>query len=119
MGTVVSIQLVGDDGPTLLERAKEAMLWVGEVERTCSRFDATSELSRLTTQHGQAVPVSAMLGQLLALACATAAAVRPEIRRIPTPPRPGGVAWATMVSVWLMVFSLRSRLFSDAVMGLS
>lgn len=74
MGTVVSIQLVGDDGPTLLERAKEAMLWVGEVERTCSRFDATSELSRLTTQHGQAVPVSAMLGQLLALACATAAA---------------------------------------------
>ncbi len=72
MGTVVSIQLVGTGGASLLDRAKDAMRWVGEVERTCSRFAPSSELSQLTTQHGRPVAVSPMLAQLLMLARATA-----------------------------------------------
>lgn len=74
MGTVVSIQLVGNDRETLQRRARSAMQWVYEVERTCSRFDRESELSRLSAIVGQPVPVSPMLGQLLELALAVAQA---------------------------------------------
>ncbi len=44
----------------------------------------------------------ARLRQLAEQRLATSLALLPEMRRMPTPPRPGGVAWATMVSVVLI-----------------
>ena len=72
MGTVVAIQLVGPDDEALLSRARDAMQWVHDVERICSRFDPDSELSRLCAVVGEPVPVSPLLEHLLDLAVAVA-----------------------------------------------
>lgn len=77
MGTVVSIQVVGHgandhqraDRQSAVERATE---WFLDIERTCTRFDPSSELSRLSTRVGEAVPASAMLFEAVRFALAVA-----------------------------------------------
>jgi FAD:protein FMN transferase len=77
MGTVVTTQVVGHgDTPArhaervdAVERAAE---WFRVVERTCSRFDASSELRQLSQHVGEAVPVSTLLFELLRFALALA-----------------------------------------------
>jgi thiamine biosynthesis lipoprotein len=71
MGTVVSVQLV-DTRTSAAERARTACDWFLTVERCCSRFDADSELSRLSRTVGRDVPVSPLLFELLHAACAVA-----------------------------------------------
>jgi len=65
MGTVVTIHIIGGDGPSdraAHHRAAERALgWFREVERVCSRFQPTSEVSQLSSRVGEPVPVSAML----------------------------------------------------------
>src|SRR5215217_6934287 len=75
MDTGITIQ-VGDD---LAEQDCQHLLdrafgWFREVEAKCSRFDPTSELSRLSAQVGVAVAVSPLLYQALAFAVAVAEA---------------------------------------------
>jgi thiamine biosynthesis lipoprotein len=77
MGTVVSIEVVGH-GASKRERAERvarvgrAADWFREVEKCCSRFDAGSELRRLTDRAGTPVPVSAMLFGAVEFALAVA-----------------------------------------------
>ncbi|MGI8914701.1 MAG: FAD:protein FMN transferase [Chloroflexota bacterium] len=54
---------------TLAERAFQ---WFQTVERTCSRFDPTSEVMQLTARSGQAVPVTPLLFQAVQFALAIA-----------------------------------------------
>lgn len=66
MGTVVSIEVVGHGGSEAqraerAERVARAAAWFHDIEACCSRFDAASELRRLTASAGTPVPVSAML----------------------------------------------------------
>jgi FAD:protein FMN transferase len=71
MGTLVTIQVIGDGADSqqpnfpenglreeLVERAFE---WFRRIEECCTRFDEHSELMQLTTQIGVAVPASAIL----------------------------------------------------------
>lgn len=58
MGTIVTIRVVRAGADEAIERAFE---WFREIEERCTRFDARSELMRLTTQIGVAVPASAIL----------------------------------------------------------
>lgn len=73
MGTVVSIQVVGG-GTTPARRALagQAFAWFREVESVLSRFDADSELRRLTSQVGVPVAASPMLMAALRFALALA-----------------------------------------------
>lgn len=74
MDTLVSIQIVGDPPrPDCAERVKRAYAWFERVEKTCSRFDAESELMRLSGHVGAATPVSPMLFECLRVALAVAA----------------------------------------------
>ena len=80
MGTRVSIDVVPPGGEAEIERA---FGWFHEVEQICSRFDERSELCRLSSQIGVAVPASAILFQsvkfALALAEETAGAFDPTV----------------------------------------
>lgn len=58
MGTTVTIEAVAADHEALIDRA---FAWFHLVEETCTRFDASSELCRLTRAAGVAVPVSQVL----------------------------------------------------------
>lgn len=77
MGTIVTIQVVGHGADTqqaihreqTVERAFE---WFRQVEERCTRFDAQSEVMRLTAQIGVAVPVSAILFETVQFAVAVA-----------------------------------------------
>jgi len=75
MDTLVSMEVVhsslGDDCTPAIERAFD---WFGEVERHCSRFDASSELMALCRLPGQAVAVSPLLYQAIEFGLAVAAA---------------------------------------------
>ena len=78
MGTVVSIHVVGHDANEAERAEREAgvaraLEWFTHVTAQCSRFDPASELSRLTTQVGVAVPVSTLLFESLKFALAVAA----------------------------------------------
>ena len=78
MGTVVTIQVIGHDANEVERAAREAgvaraLEWFTHITTQCSRFDPASELSRLTTQVGVAVPVSALLFESLKFALAVAA----------------------------------------------
>jgi len=77
MNTVITIHVVGS-GATATQRAERAarvaraMDWFTQVERTCSRFDATSELRQLSMHVGVPVTVSPMLFHALHFALAVA-----------------------------------------------
>jgi thiamine biosynthesis lipoprotein len=58
MGTTVTIEVLSPRAASAIDRAFE---WFTAIEATCTRFDAESELMRLTTQAGVAVPASPML----------------------------------------------------------
>jgi thiamine biosynthesis lipoprotein len=77
MGTVVTIHVVGHGTertePTERKQSvDDALAWFHEVERTCSRFDPDSELSRLSTRIGARVPVSELLFEAVRFAIAVA-----------------------------------------------
>ena len=57
MGTLVTIHVVREDSLDAIDRA---FGWFREIEARCTRFDDNSELRRLGTRVGEAVPVSAM-----------------------------------------------------------
>lgn len=88
MGTVVTIEVVGHSA-TSAERAvrgaalDRAVDWFRETEACCSRFDPSSEVSRLASRPGEPVVASPMLmGAVrfaLALANETAGAFDPAI----------------------------------------
>ena len=65
MGTVVTIHIVGGGSPAdraAQHRAAERALgWFREVERVCSRFEPTSEVSALSSRVGEPVTASPML----------------------------------------------------------
>ncbi|HVE32703.1 MAG TPA: FAD:protein FMN transferase [Gemmatimonadaceae bacterium] len=65
MGTVVTIHIVGgaasSDRAAHHRAAERALGWFREVERVCSRFEPTSEVSQLSSRAGEAVPASPML----------------------------------------------------------
>ena len=78
MGTVVSIQVVGHDANEAERSEREAgvaraLEWFTHITAQCSRFDPASELSRLATQVGVAMPVSTLLFESLKFALAVAA----------------------------------------------
>jgi thiamine biosynthesis lipoprotein len=76
MGTVVTIHIVAGESPTdrnARQRAAERALgWFREVEQVCSRFEAESELSRLSSRIGEPVPASPMLFAAVHFALAVA-----------------------------------------------
>jgi len=65
MGTVVTVHIVGGgasaDRAAQHRAAERALGWFREVERVCSRFQPTSEVSALASRVGEAVAVSPML----------------------------------------------------------
>lgn len=77
MGTVVTVQIVGDDrhehDREERHRASEAALnWFRQVEQACSRFDPASELSQLCGRLNQPTPVSALLFEAVRFALVVA-----------------------------------------------
>jgi thiamine biosynthesis lipoprotein len=74
MGTLVSIQIVGDDRPLDQRHAavERAFDWFSSVEACCSRFDPSSELHALIDRPGEAVPVSTTLFEAVRFAAAMA-----------------------------------------------
>lgn len=77
MGTVVTLQIVGHgaDERERTERVQgiaRAVEWFRRVEACCTRFDETSEIHRLTTHIGTAVPVSAIVYEAVRFALALA-----------------------------------------------
>lgn len=73
MSTTISLQLVGElpDAPS---RAADALGWFDLVERSCSRFDQSSELMRLTHTRDGFTPVSPLLFEVLRVARSVAEA---------------------------------------------
>ncbi|MCA0377592.1 MAG: FAD:protein FMN transferase [Gemmatimonadetes bacterium] len=74
MGTVVTIQAHGAPSALLHARLRDALALAHDVERTCSRFAADSELVRLCATHGTPVMVSPLLYGVLEIALAVAEA---------------------------------------------
>ncbi len=75
MDTLVTIEVVHDgDERGAAALAGPAFGWFREVEAICSRFEATSELSRLNNSHAESVKVSPILFQALKFALAVAEA---------------------------------------------
>ncbi len=77
MDTAVTVEVVQpDDGQPSAEACGEAIgrafMWFAEVESACSRFDARSELRRLTLSPGRPVPVSPLLFQAVDFALTVA-----------------------------------------------
>ena len=73
MDTVVSIDIVGDPGPTVERGAIDrAFGWFSAVESACTRFDPTSELMRLCATIGSPVRVSPILFEVVRFALAVA-----------------------------------------------
>lgn len=77
MGTVVTMHVVGH-GRSAAQRAEResaverAVEWFEQVTRACSRFDAQSELSRLSARAGAPVAVSPVLFELIRFALGVA-----------------------------------------------
>lgn len=65
MGTLVTIQVIRPAAGAAIERA---FGWFRQIEATCTRFNAASELMQLTTQIGVAVPASAILYEAISFA---------------------------------------------------
>lgn len=76
MGTVFAVQLSDPrairTAPLLELHAREALAMAPDVERVCSRFDATSELSLLCSTVNTPIAASPLLFELVALALAVA-----------------------------------------------
>jgi len=77
MGTFVTIQVVGRGGnpAQIVERdaaVERALGWFQAIESCCSRFDTHSELRRVSSQAGVAVPASPMLFEAVQFAMAVA-----------------------------------------------
>lgn len=73
MGTSVTFHVVSSSSEQVVEETmKKAMHVFHEVENSCSRFDAQSELSKLTVTLHQPVPVSTLLFEILSFALETA-----------------------------------------------
>ncbi len=77
MGTFVTFDVLGvqvaRDAPTPCPDARPAAVtraraWFHLIEQTCTRFEADSELRRLSARIGEAVPVSALLFEAVAFA---------------------------------------------------
>jgi len=75
MGTIATIEVVAarDDAAQADEAINRAFNWFREVERTCNRFDSTSELRHVGVQAGMASPVSPLLFGALEFALGVAA----------------------------------------------
>jgi thiamine biosynthesis lipoprotein len=71
MGTIVSIQVAGT-GTAHAESVERAFQWFRRIEASCSRFNPESELMRLTSQIGVAVPVSPIVFEAVQFALAVA-----------------------------------------------
>ena len=71
MGTMVCLRVVGDPHAAV-HAIDEAYAWFAQVEAACSRFDASSELSRVVAAGGAAVAVSPLLFEPLRFALAVA-----------------------------------------------
>lgn len=73
MDTAVTL-LVETDAPAALAEAalRRAERWFALVEQACSRFDPESELMLLCARPGRRVPVSPLLFEAVAFACAVA-----------------------------------------------
>jgi len=73
MSTTISLQIVGEhhDAPS---HAAQALRWFDLVERSCSRFEASSDLMQLSQTSGVFTPVSPLLFEVLRVACAVAEA---------------------------------------------
>jgi len=77
IGTVVTIHVVGHGADTRRRAEREeaverAFAWFRRIEECCTRFDADSELMRLTAQVGVSVPASAILFEAVQFALAVA-----------------------------------------------
>ncbi len=75
MSTVVTMQIVGHGASETARQERDAAMmraitWFARVEETCSRFETTSELRRLSTNVGVPVVVSPMLFEALRFALA-------------------------------------------------
>jgi thiamine biosynthesis lipoprotein len=70
MGTVATIEVVVPDSAE--PAVDTAFEWFHRIEACCSRFDNASELSRLSSKIGTAVPVSAVLYEAVQFAIAVA-----------------------------------------------
>jgi thiamine biosynthesis lipoprotein len=78
MGTLVTIQVIGHDATAAETAARDEAIerafdWFRQVEASCSRFDPSSELCRLSARVGIATPVSELLFRAVEFACAVAA----------------------------------------------
>jgi thiamine biosynthesis lipoprotein len=75
MGTIVTIHVLGPDATASGREAalERALGWFQQVEATCSRFDASSELSHLSQAVGVFTPASELLFRAVEFACALAA----------------------------------------------
>ena len=77
MGTIVSVQVVGHGTSQRARRERQhaverALGWCTHVEAVCTRFDANSELRRLSTRVGDGVAVSDLLFEAVQFALAVA-----------------------------------------------
>jgi thiamine biosynthesis lipoprotein len=68
MGTFVTIEIVSQSGPDPDASLDRAFDWFRHVEACCTRFDATSELRRLSMRIGEPVPASPTLFQAVSFA---------------------------------------------------
>ena len=75
MGTIATIEVVAgrDDGTQADEAINRAFNWFREVERTCNRFDSSSELRGVGDRAGLATRVSPLLFGALEFALGVAA----------------------------------------------
>ncbi len=73
MGTIVTLEIVGDADPAGRAAALERALdWFRRTEAVCNRFDPASELSRLSARVGEPVPASPLLFEAVRFALALA-----------------------------------------------
>jgi FAD:protein FMN transferase len=72
MGTIVTIQVVASDAAGADAAIERAFGWFREVEARCTRFDADSELMRLSSRIGEPVPASAILFEAVRFALSVA-----------------------------------------------
>lgn len=74
MDTLITIEVVNARSPSeCTDRVQRAFGWFAHVEKLCSRFDANSELSRLSKSLSQKpTNVSPLLFELISFACAVA-----------------------------------------------
>ncbi|HYW88208.1 MAG TPA: FAD:protein FMN transferase, partial [Chloroflexota bacterium] len=69
MDTGVNIQVISSDPRERVEASvQRALAWFDSVERTCTRFDRTSEVMRLLDEVGRPVRVSTLLFEVVAFA---------------------------------------------------